>query len=73
MSKKVHLLYCFDEGEKKLISIFTTNKKAEYYASQLNKNKVREEKYTIESMYLNRLSFFTYDVLPFELYNPKKR
>jgi hypothetical protein len=71
MSKKVHLLYCFDEGEKKLISIFTTNRKAEYYSSQLNK--VRAEKYTVESMYLNRLSFFTYDVLPFELYNPKKR
>jgi hypothetical protein len=72
MSKKVHLLYCLDEGEKKLISIFTTNKKAEYYASQFNK--VRKEKFSVHSMYLNRLdNFFNYEILPFELYNPKKR
>ena len=72
MSKKVHLLYCYDAGEKILISIFTTNKKAEYYASQFNR--VRKETFVVHSMYLNKLNnFFNYEILPFELYNPKKR
>jgi hypothetical protein len=72
--KKVHLLYLKETQTKKIVSIFTTRKKADYYASELNKQlKVINFKYIVESEYLNRLSFFTYDVLPFELYNPKKR
>jgi hypothetical protein len=71
--KKVHILYLTETQTKKLVSIFTTRKKADYYASQLNKHlKVNNFKYIVESEYLNKITF-NYDVLPFELYNPKKR
>jgi hypothetical protein len=72
--KKVHILYIFNKEteNKKLVSVFTTKKRADYYASQLNKHlKVNNFKYVVESEYLNRISF-NYEILPFELYNPKK-